>query len=162
MSVQIYVEVVRYVNLSRWSKFPWPKLLSDSLFAPTQLYVDILLYIKKFYRHLGIYFNLVPALIVLGRKIQMGIPFGDPPLILLVPRNYFCWYSCWNFPAGTLELIPFGARSDGFFIRNPRRFLLGIPPCFPPLGFTLIVLFARNSVFPVGGLLFFSFLGGLH
>ena len=34
--------------------------------------------------------------------------------------------------------------------------------CFPPLGFTLIFSFARNSVFPVGGLLLFYFLRELH
>ena len=58
--------------------------LGDSLFALTQLYIEILLYIKSVYRHLGIYIFLVPALIVLGRKIQMGIPFGDYSLLPLV------------------------------------------------------------------------------
>ena len=121
LSVCIYVEVVQYVNLSCWSKFLWPTLRSDSLFAPTRIYVEILLYIKSFYRHLGIYFLLVPTLILLGRKIQMGLPFGDSPLLLLVPRNYFCSASCWKFPVGASELIPFGARLDCFcYLRSPE------------------------------------------
>ena len=106
--------IVRYVNLSRWRKFIWPTLRSDSLFAPTQIYVEFVLYIKSFYSHLGIYFLLVPDMIVLGRKIQMGIPFGDSPLLSLVPRTYFRWDSCWNFPVGASELITFVARSDRF------------------------------------------------
>ena len=130
-SVRIYVEVVWYVNLSCWSKFLWPTLRSDSLFAPTWLYVEFILYIKSFYRHLGIYFLLVPALIVLGSKIQMGIPFGDSPLILLVPRTYFCWDSCWNFPMGASELIPFVARSD--------RFCYSRSPDIPSWGFLLVL-----------------------
>ena len=36
-------------------------------------------------------------------------------------------------------------------IHDPWRFLLGIPPCFSSLGFTLIISFARNSVFPRRG-----------
>ena len=132
MSVRIYVEVVQYVNLSCWSKFLWLTLRSDSFFAPTRLYVEIVIYRKSFYRHLGIYFVLVPALIVLGRKIQMRIPFGDSPLLSLVPQNYFCWYSCWDFPAGASELIPFCARADCFcYLQSPeipsRRFLLVSP-----------------------------------
>ena len=107
-------------------------LQSDSLFAPNQLYVEIVLYIKSFYRHLGIYFLLVPALIVLGRKIQMGIPFGDSHLISLVQQNYFWWGSYWNFPAGASELIPFCVRLDFFcYLRSPEvlslRFLLVFP-----------------------------------
>ena len=114
LSVRIYVEVVRYVKLSCWSKFLWPTLWSDSLFAPTQIYVEIVLYIKSFYRHLGIYFLFVPALIVLGHKIQMGFPFRDSPLLPLVHQNYFCCGSYWDFPAVASELIPFGACSDRF------------------------------------------------
>ena len=38
----------------------------------------------------------------------------------------------------------------------------GIPPCFPPLGFTLIVRSRVTTFSPVGVFLFFSFLGGLH
>ena len=104
-----YVEYEFYVEPS-WSKILWPTLQSDSLFAPTRIYVEILLYIKSFYRHLGIYFLLVPDMIILRRKSQMGIPFGDSPLLLLVLQTYFRWDSCWNFPAGASELIPFGAR----------------------------------------------------
>ena len=135
----------------------------DSLFSPTRIYVEIVLYIKSFYRHLGIYFLLVPALIVLGRKIQMGIPFGDSPLLSLVPRNYFHCDSCWNFPAGASELIPFGARSDRFcYSRSPKipswGFLLVFPRWdLPELFHSLGTLFP-----PVGGLLLFSFLGELH
>ena len=49
-----------------------------------------------------------------------------------------------------------------FGICDPRRFLLGIPPCFPPLGFTLIVNSLGTPFSPVGGLLLFSFLRELH
>ena len=89
-------------------------LRSDSLFAPTRLYVEIVLYIKSFLRHLGIYFFLVPDQIVLRRETQMDILFWGYSLLSLVPRNYFRWDPCWNFPAGASELIPFGARSDRF------------------------------------------------
>ena len=78
----------------------WPTLRSDSLFAPTWLYVEIVLYIKNFYRHLGIYLLFVPALIVLGHKIQMGFPFGEFPFLALVQRTYFLWGSYRNFPVG--------------------------------------------------------------
>ena len=152
MSVWIYVEVVRYVNSSLWSKFLWPTLWRDSLFAPTRLYVEIVLYIKSFYRHLGFYFLLVPALIVLERKIQARIPFGDS-----LRGFHFAF-------AGTSELLPLGSfwefsrrrlGTNSFWcpfrslllFAIPGDSFLGIPPCFPPLGFILIVLFARNSVF---------------
>ena len=91
-------------------------------------------------------------MIVLGRKIQMGIPFGDSPLISLVRRNHFRWDSCWNLPAGASELITFGARFGSLLLFViPRDSFSGIPPCFTSLGFTLIVSFARNSVFPRRG-----------
>ena len=96
----IYVEVLRCVNLSRWRKILWTTLWSDSLFAPTRLYVEIVPYIKSFLRHLGIYFLLVPAWIVLGSETQKEIPFEDSSLLSLVPCNYFRWDPCWNFPAG--------------------------------------------------------------
>ena len=40
--------------------------------------------------------------------------------------------------------------------------LSGIPPCFPSLGFTLIICSCGTTYFPVGYLLEFSFLGELH
>ena len=68
-----------------------------------------------------------------------------------------------DFPCGRLGTNsfwrPFGSL---LLFAIPGDFFSGIPPCFPLLGFTLIVLFARNSVSPVGGLLFFSFFGELH
>ena len=149
MSVRIYVEVVRYVKLSSWSKFLWPTLRSDFLFAPTRIYVEIVLYRKSFYRHLGIYYLFAPVLIVLGDKIQMGFPFGDSPLLPLVQRNYFRWGSYWNFPVGASELIRFGARLDCFcYSRSPKIPSWGFLLVFPPLGFTLTVSFARNSLSP--------------
>ena len=48
----------------------------------------------------------------------------------------------------------------GFAI--PRDSFSGIPPFFPPLGFTLLICLWGHTFSPVGGLLFFSFLGGLH
>ena len=127
-------------------------LQSDSLFASTRLYVEIVPYIKSFLRHLGIYFLLVPARIVLGRETQMEIPFGDSSLLLLVPRNYFCWGTCWNFPASASELIPFGARLDRFcYSQSPEIPFWGFLFVSPLMGFTLIGLFARNSVLPCRG-----------
>ena len=50
-----------------------------------------------------------------------------------------------------------------FVIRDPRRFLLGDSSLFSPRwGFTLIVRLQGTQFSPVGGLLFFSFLGELH
>ena len=82
----------------------------------------------------------------------MGIPFGDSPLLSLVPRTYFRWDSCWNFPAGASELIPFVARSDRFcYSRSVEIPSRGFLLVFPRWGFTLLVSFARNSVFPRRG-----------
>ena len=93
----------------------------------------------------------------------MGIPFGDSPLILLVPRTYFLWDSYWNFPVGASELIPFVACSDRFCysrsVEIPSRVFLLV---FPRMGFTLIVSSQGTKFPPVGGLLFFSFIWELH
>ena len=48
----------------------------------------------------------------------------------------------------------------GFAI--PGYSFLGIPHCFPLLGFTLIVHSRGTTFSPVGGFLFLSFLGELH
>ena len=48
----------------------------------------------------------------------------------------------------------------GFAI--PGDSLLGIPPCFPPLGFTIIIRLWGTTYLPVGILLYLSFLGELH
>ena len=53
-------------------------------------------------------------------------------------------------------------------LRSPLGFAIpgdsfsGIPPCFPLLGFTLLICSCGTTYFPVRDLLFFSFLGGLH
>ena len=64
---------------------------------------------------------------------------------------------------GASELIPFVARSDRFYYSRSAEissqvFLL----VFPRWGFTLIVRLQGTQFSPVGGLLFFSFLGELH
>ena len=81
--------------------------------------------------------------------------------------------------AGTADLLPLGFLleiSRGRLRTNSFCCLFGslllfairgdsfsrIPPCFPPLGFTLIVRLQGTHFSPVGGLLFFSFLGELH
>ena len=48
----------------------------------------------------------------------------------------------------------------GFTI--PRYSFSGIPPCFPPLRFTLLICPCGTTYFPVGDLLYFSFIGELH
>ena len=93
----------------------------------------------------------------------MGIPFRDSPLLLLVPRTYFRWYSCWNFTVSTSELIPFVARLDRFcYSRSAEIPSRGFLLVFPRWGFTLIFCLQGTQFPPVGGLLFFSFLGELH
>ena len=78
----------------------------------------------------------------------MGIPFGDSPLLSLVPRSYFRWDYCWNFPMSASELIPFVACSDRFcYLRStdiPSRGFLLVFPCW---GFTLIVC-SQGTKFP--------------
>ena len=70
-----------------------------------------------------------------GWKTQRRFLFGDSSLLLLVPRNYFRWDLCWNFPAGASELIPFGARSDRLWdLRSPEIPSQGLLPVFPRLG----------------------------
>ena len=59
--------------------------------------------------------------------------------LLEFPRGRLGTNSVWR-PFGSLLL--FAIPGDSFS---------GIPPCFPPLGFTLIVLFARNYAFPHRG-----------
>ena len=49
---------------------------------------------------------------------------------------------------------------SGFAI--PRYSFLGIPPCFPPLGLTMLIRSWGTTYFPVGILLYFCFLGELH
>ena len=93
----------------------------------------------------------------------MGIPFGDSPLLSLVPRTYFRWDSCWNFPVGALELIPFVARLDRFcYLRSTEIPSQGLLLVLSRWGFTLIFRLQGTQFSPVGGLLFFSFLGELH
>ena len=93
----------------------------------------------------------------------MGIPFGYSPLLSLVPRTYFRWASCWNFPVGASELIPFVACSDRFcYSRSAEIPSQGFLLVFPRWGFTLIVRSQGTQFSPVEGLLFFSFLGELH
>ena len=93
----------------------------------------------------------------------MGIPFGDPPLLSLVPQAYFCWDYNWNFPVGASELIPFVARLDRFcYSRSAEIPSRGFLLVFPRWGFTLIVRSQGTQFPPVGGLLLFSFLGELH
>ena len=93
----------------------------------------------------------------------MEIPFGYSPLLLLVPRTYFRWASCWNFPVGASELIPFVARSDRFcYSRSAEIPSWGFLLVFPRWGFTLIVCSQGTQFSPVGGLLLLSFLGELH
>ena len=48
------------------------------------------------------------------------------------------------------------------FPEIPGDSLLGIPICFPPLGFTLLICSCGTTYFPVRYLLYFSFLGELH
>ena len=84
-------------------------------------------------------------------------------MLLLVPRTYFRWESCWNFPAGASELIPFVACLDRFcYSRSAEIPSWGCLLVFPCWGFTLIVRLQGTQFSLVGGLLFFSFLGELH
>ena len=93
----------------------------------------------------------------------MGTPFKDPPLLSLVPRTYFRWYSCWNFPVGASELIPFVTRLDRFcYSRSAEIPSWGFLLVFPRWGFTLIFCSQGTQFSHVGGLLFFSFLGKLN
>ena len=94
---------------------------------------------------------MVTDLIVLGHKFKWDFPSGIPlcfrwyrgitsARVLIgisprAPRNYFHLAPVWI----------------AFFIRNPRRFLLGDSSLFSPVGVYL------NSSF-----VFFSFLGELH
>ena len=48
----------------------------------------------------------------------------------------------------------------GFVI--PRYYFSGIPPCFPPLGLTVLIHSCGTIYFPVGDLRYISFLGELH
>ena len=130
LSVRIYVEVVRYVNLSCWRKILWSTLRSDSLFALTRLYVEIVPYIKKFPQTLRNLFPFGARSDCTWAWYSKEIPFGYSSLLSLVPRNYFRWDICWNFHAGASELILFGARLDRFWdSRSPE---------IPSLGFLLV------------------------
>ena len=99
----------------------------------------------------------MPAWIVLGSETQRRFLFGDSYLLSLVPRNYFRSDLHWNFPAGTSELIVFGARLDRLWdLQSPeipsRGFLLVFPRWglpwffvreelhFPRWGFTVLFL----------------------
>ena len=79
--------------------------------------------------------------------------------------NYF-----WRQLGSSLELScwHFKINSFWFHMGSPSVFaipvdsLSGITPCFTLLGFTLITRLCGTTYFPVGGLLYFSFLGVLH
>ena len=95
-------------------------------------------------------------------KYKWEFPSGIPPCFFgtaeLLPLGFLL-----EFPRGRLGTNSFWRPFGSILLfAIPRDSFSGIPPCFPLLSFTLIVLFARNSVFPVGGSLFFSFLGELH
>ena len=90
----------------------------------------------------------------------MGIPFGDSPLLSLVTQTYFRWDSCWNFPVGASELIPFVARSDRFcYSRSVEIPSRGFLLVFSRWGFTLIFFLQGTQFFPQGVYCSFPFLG---
>ena len=86
----------------------------------------------------------------------------------------FCWClginSFWRQLGSLLELSCWhlGINSVWRQLGSPLVFAIPgdsfsrIPPCFPPLGFTLVVRSLGTPFSPVGGLLFFYFLGELH
>ena len=107
---------------------------------------------------------------------QLGSPLG-----MKIPRDSFsgiplrcCWrlginsfcrqlgslleFSRWHFGNNSV----WHQIGSPFGICDFQRFLLGIPPCFPLLGFTLLIRLCGTTFSPVGGLTFFSFLEELH
>ena len=97
----------------------------------------------------------------------LGDSFSGIPLC-------FCWRlvinSFWRKLKSQLELSRWHLRVNtvwrqlgsplGFAV--PRDSVSGITPCFPMLGFTLLICSWGTKFSPVGGLLFFYFLGKLH
>ena len=107
---------------------------------------------------------------------KLGSPLGMkiPGYSLLGIPLFFCWHlrinSFWFQLISLLKLsrwhlvINYVWRQLG----SPLGFSIpvysfsGIPPCFPPLGFTLNIRSCGTTFSPVRGLLLFSFLGGIH
>ena len=168
----------KYVSSDLGMLYPRPKFktqisISNSVCAKLSLWH---LRINSFWRQLETslefsswhLFNIF--LCQLGYSLYLEI-HGDS--FLGIPLCFF-WHigidSFWRqlkslleLPAGTLELIPFGAISDlpwawGFLKITSRGFLFA----FPLLGFTMIFCSWGTTYFPVGVLLFLSFLGELH
>ena len=91
-----------------------------------------------------------------------------------VGQKFSCWHldinsfwcqlglslelSCWNFGINSVwrQLVS----PLGFLI--PGDSFLGIPHCFPPFGFNLIIPSCGTKYFPVENLLYFSFIGELN
>ena len=167
MSVRIYVEVLGYVELIPLAQNS-PANASDWFYfsSNSDLRRDCTLHINypsgtsefiSFWCLLGLY---------LGVKIP-GDSFSG---ILLCFHWCLVIISFWRSIGSSLEFFcrRLGNNSVWRPLGSPLVFaipgdsFLGIPPCFPALGFTLI-LCSRGTAFSlVWGFLFFSFLGGLH
>ena len=89
---------------------------------------------------------------------SQGFLFAFAGASELLPLGSSLEFSCGRLGTNSVWR-PFGSPL-GFAI--PGDSFSGIPPCFPPLGFTLIVRSQGTTFSPVGGLLFFYFLGELH
>ena len=107
---------------------------------------------------------------------QLGSPLG-----MKIPGDYFsgiplgfCWRlginSFWCQFGSSLEFSRWhlGINSVWRQLGLPLGFAIpgdsisGIPPCFPPLGFTLLICSWGITFHTIGGLLLLSFLGELH
>ena len=167
MSVRIYVEVVHYIELiplaqntpadaSEWFHFCSNLALRRS-FALRRNYPSGTSEFILFWCPLGLYLGVKNP-----RDSFSGIP--------LCFRWCLGITSFWRPLGSSLESSRrrLGNNSVWRPFRSPLGFAIpwdsfsGIPPCFPPLGFTLIFRSRGTTFFPVGGFLFFSFLGEPH
>ena len=142
-------------------------LRSDFLFVPTKIYAEILNYVNII---LLAPHNLFPFGASSDHTWEwksQEIPsqrflFAFSVAFELIPFSTSL-YLHWNFLCGHL-----GTFSNCRPLGLPLIFAILVdsslvtPPWFPPLRFTLIIYLWITTFPPVGGLLFFSFLGELH
>ena len=153
--------------MSRWREILRLALRIDFIFAPTRIYVEIVHYVKIVLQAPRNLFPFGASLDCTWEWKSPEIPsrgflFAFAGVLGLIPFGASLDLR-WNFPAGTSELIPFGASLDILWeFAIPGDSFSRIPPCFPLLGFTLIIHLRGTTFSPVGGLLFFSFLGELQ
>ena len=132
-------------NLSCWRKILWLALWSDSLFAPTRLYVEIVPYVEIFLQAPR---NLFPF----GARSDFTWEWNSKEIISQIFLFAFTGFSDLLLLGSSLEFSRWRLRTNSVWrpFGLPLGFAIlgysfsGIPPCFTPLGFNLDIFPRRG------------------